>query len=187
MINSYFFSQRQRKIYRLSFVFVLLLSGNVSSWSQDLKLWYEAPARNWNEALPIGNGRVGAMVSGTIDQERLQLNEQTLWSGGPVNTNPNPQAIGYLPQVREALRKEDYASAEKLAQKMHGLFTESYEPLGDVILNFKTTDGATNYYRDLDISNATAVTKFAVNGVEYRREYLISAVDQVMVVNLTAS
>src|SRR5512134_1980100 len=99
---------------------------------QDLKLWYTKPARNWNEALPVGNGRFGAMVFGRVEEELIQLNEETLWSGGPVNTNPNPKAKAYLPLVREALRKEDYQASEELAKKMQGLFTESYQPLGDL-------------------------------------------------------
>src|SRR6478609_635094 len=89
----------------------------------DLKLWYKQPARNWNEALPIGNGRIGAMVFGGVEKELIQLNEETLWSGGPVNRNPNPEAVKYLPQVRKALENEDYKLAEELTKKIQGPFT----------------------------------------------------------------
>jgi len=155
----------------------------------DLKLWYEQPARNWNEALPVGNGRLGAMIFGRVDEELIQLNEETLWSGGPVNTNPNPLAIKFLPQIREALFAEDFEKAEKLAQQMQGLFTESYEPLGELVIKheFLVAAQPENYYRDLNISSAASTTRFTVNGVSYSREVFSSAPDQVIVIHLTAS
>jgi alpha-L-fucosidase 2 len=157
-------------------------------WSQsDLKLWYNKPARNWNEALPVGNGRLGAMVFGRVEEELIQLNEETLWSGGPVNTNPNPIAVSYLPEIRKALMAEDYEAAEKLASKLQGLFTESYEPLGDLIIKQTLSGEPVDYYRDLDISNAVTTTRFTVGGVEYQREVFVSAPDQVIVVRLSAS
>ncbi|MBL0745422.1 glycoside hydrolase family 95 protein [Chryseolinea lacunae] len=153
----------------------------------DLKLWYDAPARNWNEALPIGNGRLGAMVFGTVKEERIQLNEATLWSGGPVNTNPNPAAPTYIDDIRKALFSEDYKRAEELTKKVQGLFTESYEPLGDLILKYNVEGEPTAYYRDLDISNAIATTSFTANGVKYTREVLSSAPQQIIIMHLTAS
>ncbi|MEJ0056217.1 MAG: glycoside hydrolase family 95 protein [Bacteroidota bacterium] len=171
---------------------IIVLSGVIclhkTGFSQsDLKLWYTKPAANWNEALPIGNGRIGAMIFGGVSEELIQLNEATLWSGGPVNTNPNPQAPDFLPKVRKALEEENYPEAEALAKKMQGPFTESYEPLGDLILRFPFTTQPTDYYRDLDISSAVATTRFKINGIEYVREQFISAPDQVMVIRLTAS
>ena len=155
----------------------------------DLKLWYKQPARNWNEALPLGNGRLGAMVFGKVDEELIQLNEETLWSGGPINKDPNPSAPSVLPQIREALLKEDYESAEKLTQQMQGLFTESYEPLGDIIIKhkFSSSSKPENYYRDLNISEATSTTRFTKDGVTYTREIFISAPDQVIIIHLIAS
>ena len=161
-----------------------------SSWlygQDNLKLWYKQPARNWNEALPIGNGRLGAMIFGSAKDELIQLNEETFWSGGPANTNPNPMAPQYLPQIRTALFNEDYEKAGELAKKMHGLFTESYEPLGDLKLHFALNGEPTDYYRDLDISSAIATTRFKVNGIQFTREQFISAPQQVLVVRLTAS
>jgi len=153
----------------------------------NLTLWYNKPARNWNEALPIGNGRLGAMVFGNVSEERIQLNESTLWSGGPTNPNPNPQAPQYLEPIRKALFDGDYALAEKLCQKMQGPFTESYEPLGDLILRFNIHGAPTAYRRELDISNAVTSSVFTVDGVEFRREMIASAPQQVMVMHLTAS
>lgn len=170
-------------------VFSLWISLSSALSQSSLQLWYQQPARNWNEALPIGNGRLGAMVFGRVNEELIQLNEETLWSGGPVNTNPNPQAPQYLPQIREALMKEDYEKAEELTKKLQGLFTESYEPLGDLIIRhaFSASDAPTGYRRDLDIANATATTRFKIAGVEYTREMFVSAPDQVIVLRLKAS
>jgi alpha-L-fucosidase 2 len=168
---------------------VLVLLCAATYGQSDLKLWYQQPARNWNEALPVGNGRLGAMVFGRVDEELIQLNEETLWSGGPVNTNPNPLAQKILPQIREALFREDYESAEKLTQQMQGLFTESYEPLGDLIIKhqFSSSSQPENYYRDLNISDATSTTRFTQGGVNYTREIFVSATDQVIVIHFIAS
>lgn len=153
----------------------------------DLKLWYNEPAKVWTEALPIGNGRVGAMVFGRPGEELIQLNEETLWSGGPANLNPNPEAPKYLPQIREALFKGDYKTAEALCHNMQGLYTESYMPLGDLVIKTRFTGEPTEYYRDLDIGNAIATTRFTSNGTRYTREILASAPDQILVIRLRAA
>lgn len=170
-------------------LFSALFAASLTTLSQDLNLWYREPARNWNEALPIGNGRLGAMVFGGIEEEMLQLNEETLWSGGPTNINPNPLAPKLLPQIREALFAGDYKKAEELTTRLQGLYTESYEPLGDVIIKMNLPQGATpeSYKRDLDISKAVASTTFRINNVTYTREIFASAPDQVIVVRLTSS
>ena len=168
-------------------IIVLFLIIQLSAQAQDLKLWYKQPARNWNEALPIGNGRLGAMVFGGTSEELIQLNEETLWSGGPTNSNSNPLAPQYLPKIRQALLEENYQLAEELTKKTQGLFTESYEPLGDIVINHVFQGEVSDYIRDLDLSNATGTTRFKVNGVEYIREHFISAPDQLLVIRLTAS
>lgn len=170
---------------RILFLFLLLTTGMAQA--QPLKLWYNQPARNWNEALPVGNGRLGAMVFGNVGDELLQLNESTLWSGGPVNPNPNPTALSYLPQVRKALDAADYEQAATLTKNMQGLYTESYEPLADLLIRQPVAGQPTGYYRDLDVANALATTRFTVDGVTYTRETFVSAPDQVIVVKLTAS
>ncbi len=155
---------------------------------QDLKLWYKQPASVWTEALPIGNGRLGAMVFGKINEELLQLNEATLWTGGPVKTNVNPEAKEYLPKVREALFKGDYAAAIELTKHMQGLYSESYLPLGDLIIQQQLpADSVTAYYRDLNIKNALATTRFIIDGVAYSREIFSSAPAQVIVIKLHSS
>lgn len=187
MYNLYKFKKLKASVYLLVLATLILGFSYESSAQQDLKLWYKQPARNWNEALPVGNGRIGAMVFGRVNEELIQLNEETLWSGGPVNNNPNPGAVKYLPQIRKALENEDYKLAEDLTKKMQGLFTESYEPLGDLLIkqDFKIAPSA--YRRELDISNALSLTTFTVDGVEYSREIFISAADQVMVIRLKSS
>lgn len=151
---------------------------------QPLKLWYKQPADKWTEALPLGNGRLGAMVFGRAEEELIHLNEETLWSGGPANLNPNPQAPEFLPKVREALFRGDYKTAEELCKKIQGLYTESYMPLGNLLIKHHFSGTPEAYYRDLDITNATALTRFTVNGVQYTREILASAPDQVIMIRL---
>ena len=150
-------------------------------------IWYKQPAKNWNEALPVGNGRLGVMIFGKVNEELLQLNEETLWSGGPVDKNPNPDAPKYLPIVREALQKESYEEAYKQLKNIQGFYSSAYEPLGDLVLKQNFTSQPNAYSRDLDIKNAIATTKFTIDGVEYRREIFVSAPAQVIVVRLTSS
>lgn len=173
------------RTYLLSLLAVLLGTGQVFA-QQDLKLWYQQPARIWTDALPVGNGRLGAMVFGRAQEELIHLNEETLWSGGPANLNPNPEAPKYLAQIREALFQEDYKKAEQLCRNMQGLYTESYLPLGDLLIRHHVTGEPTDYYRDLDIAQAVALTRFKIGGTRYTREVLASAPDQVIVIRLRA-
>ncbi|WP_347160432.1 glycoside hydrolase family 95 protein [Pontibacter chitinilyticus] len=175
----------QLKVYLLSFL-ILVLSCTSAAAQQDLRLWYKQPAKIWTDALPLGNGRLGAMIYGRVNEELIHLNEETLWSGGPANLNPNPEAPTYLPHIREALFREDYKTAEALCRKIQGLYTESYMPLGDLVIRQPFTGEPTDYYRDLDIANATTVTRFKIGGTQYTREVLASAPDQVIVIKLTA-
>ena len=151
----------------------------------DLTLWYTTPARQWINALPVGNGRLGAMVFSGIQQERLQLNEDTLWSGGPRDWN-NPQSQQVLPEVRRLIFEERYAEANTLARQLQGSYTESYQPLGDLLLNFPfaDTEAVSAYYRDLDLDRAVATTRYTVDGVTYTREVFSSFPDQVIVMRV---
>lgn len=152
-----------------------------------LTLHYDKPAAVWTEALPVGNGRLGAMVFGRPGEELLQLNEATLWSGGPVGKNINPGAYAALGKVREALAREDYAQAYALSRQMQGLYTQSFLPLGDLQLrqDFNGVE-VTGYRRALDIRDGIQTTSFTANGVRYRREVFASNPDQVIVVRLQA-
>lgn len=138
--------------------------------------------------MPVGNGRLGAMVFGKITNELLQLNEATLWSGGPVKENVNPESKAYLPLVREALFRQNYDTANALVKKMQGLFSQNYLPLADLSIrqNFRDTM-VSSYKRELNIANAESVTAFTINGVSYKREIFVSAPAQVIVIRLSAS
>ncbi|MEO6638875.1 MAG: glycoside hydrolase family 95 protein, partial [Ginsengibacter sp.] len=162
---------------------LLFTSADMLFAQSNLKLWYSKPAEVWTEALPVGNGRLGAMVFGKVDEELIQLNESTLWSGGPVKTNINPQSASYLPLIRDALLKEeDYAKAHELTKKMQGLYSESYMPLGNLTIKQQFKSGKPEaYYRELDIANATATTKFTIDGIQYTRTIFASAPDQVII------
>ncbi len=167
---------------------VVCLFIQFKSFSQSpLTLWYDKPAKDWNEALPVGNGTLGAMIFGRTGEELIQLNEQTLWTGGPANLNPNPTASQYLQPAREAILKDSIGQAVKLLRKIQGPNTQMYQPLGDIIIKQQFTGDAINYYRDLNIANATATTKFTVDGVEYTREIFTSAPDKIMIIRLRSS
>jgi alpha-L-fucosidase 2 len=148
----------------------------------DLTLWYKTPAQQWINALPVGNGRLGAMVFGGIQQERLQLNEDTLWSGGPRDWN-NAEALRVLPEVRRLIFEKRFAEANTLAQQMQGSYTESYQPLGDLLLEFPfvNTEAVSAYYRDLDLDRALATTSYVIDGATYTREVFSSFPDQMIV------
>ena len=176
---------KMKKVVQL--FFLLLITHSSFAQQKKLVLWYDQPAKDWNEALPIGNGRLGAMIFGRTGDELIQLNEQTLWTGGPVDPNPNPEAPKYLQPVRDLLFKDSIGQAVKLLRKIQGPNTEMYQPLGDIILKQKLDGEVSNYRRDLNISNATATTKFTVNGVEYTREIFSSSPDEVIIIRLKAS
>ena len=152
---------------------------------QTLELWYRRPAREWVEALPVGNGRLGAMIFGTIGRERLQLNEDTLWSGGPKDWN-NPEAREVLPEVRRLIAEGKYVEADQLSKKMMGPYTQSYLPLGDLYLTFEHGDVGRSYRRSLDLGSAVVTVTYRVGNVQYTREVFASYPDQVLVVRLAA-
>jgi hypothetical protein len=164
------------------------LAGNTSE-NKELVLWYKQPAANWNEALPIGNGRLGAMVYGIPEQENIQLNEETLWGGGP-HRNDNPNANGILDEIRQLLfdgkykEAHDMANGNIISKIAHGM---PYETVGNLLMNFEGHDRYTNYYRELDISDAVSRTSYTVDGVDFQREVFTSIVDQVLVIRLSAS
>lgn len=175
---------------RLRHLFLPLLVMGTARAQQpvnNLKLWYNEPATEWTQALPLGNGRLGAMVFGGVNEELIQLNDATLWSGGPVSNNVNPDAAKYLPAVRDALFHHEYHKADSLLRKMQGVYSQSFLPLGDLHINQRFPGKAAQYYRDINIANATATTRFTSEGVVYTREMFVSAPDQVIVIRLKAS
>jgi alpha-L-fucosidase 2 len=153
-----------------------------------LTLWYRQPAKEWVEALPLGNGRLGAMLFGGVEKERLQLNEDTLWGGGPYDPN-HPDALPALPAVRDLIAQGKYAEAQELAgQKLMArpIRQMAYQTVGDLWLDFPGLGAASDYRRDLSLDRAIARTRFRVGDVWMERECFISPIDQVLVMRLTA-
>ncbi|HLG40563.1 MAG TPA: glycoside hydrolase family 95 protein, partial [Chitinophagaceae bacterium] len=177
-----------RQLLCIFFLFAATVS--FSQNSPGLKLWYNQPSGNtWENALPIGNGRLGAMIYGNVEKETIQLNEHTVWSGSP-NRNDNPLALDSLPAIRKLIFDGRQKEAEQLAnrvilsKKSHG---QMFEPVGELHLSFDEHENYTNYYRELDIERAVAKTSYTVGDVTYTREVLASFPDRVIVMHLTAS
>ncbi|MCB9208960.1 MAG: glycoside hydrolase family 95 protein [Ignavibacteriales bacterium] len=177
----------------LSLIVISFLSCTNSSDQEinsDMKLWYDKPAEEWVEALPIGNGRLGAMVFGGIENELIQLNEESLWAGTKINAN-NPEASKNLKKIQNLLLDGKNTEAKKLAVK-YLLGTppriRSYQTLGELNLNFNfSSDSIENYRRELNLPSGISSVTFKQNRVKFRREAFISAVDNIIAVNITAS
>lgn len=156
--------------------------------SNNLKLWYTKPAQKWTEALPIGNGRLGAMIFGGVESDRIQFNEETLWNGAP-NDYAHKGAYQYLGQIRQLLFDGKQKEAEDLAMKEFmsvPLKQKTYQAFGDLNLHFPNQETFTDYYRNLDLRNAVCRVSYKSNGVNFTREYLSSFPDQVIAIRLTA-
>lgn len=149
-------------------------------------IWYDKPAKVFEEAIPIGNGRMGGMVYGGIQQDRVSLNEATLWGGYPVDPNMNPQAKEYLPLVRKALLEENYKKADSLLRFIQGKFSSSYAPLGNLLLDMNISGPVYNYQRRLDMSTGIVSVSFEADATSYTREYFISHPQQLMFIRFRA-
>ncbi|MGK6356353.1 glycosyl hydrolase family 95 catalytic domain-containing protein [Sphingomonas sp. DT-207] len=157
----------------------------------DNVLWYESPAKEWTEALPVGNGRIGAMVFGGIASERIQLNEDTLWAGAPYDP-VNPRAKSSMEQLRKLIFDGRYAEAEAFADAnvmAKPLRQAPFQTIGSLILSMDGIGDAVaeRYRRSLDIDAAVAETEFTIGGTIYRRRVVASPVDQVIAVHLSAN
>src|SRR6187401_648130 len=155
-----------------------------------LKLWYNKPSgKVWENALPIGNGRLGAMIYGNVDKETIQLNEHTVWSGSP-NRNDNPLALDSLALIRQLIYDGKRKEAERvvnnsiITKKSHG---QKFEPVGSLQLAFDGHDNFSNYSRELDIERAVTKTSYTIGDVTYTRNALASFPDRVVIMRLTAS
>jgi len=171
-------------------------AGESGYWAR-LRLWYRQPAKEWTEAIPIGNGRLGAMVFGGVDKERLQLNEVSLWSGSPQDAD-NPEALAALHEVRKLIFEGKYAEANAIANRKlvckgagsrrasaTGSLYGSYQTLGDLTLTFDGGGETSDYRRELDLDTAMATVSYRQGDATFRREVFSSAADQVLVVRLT--
>ncbi|MHB8951955.1 MAG: glycoside hydrolase family 95 protein [Pirellulaceae bacterium] len=164
-------------------------TGSAQAPEERLSLWYRQPAKAWTEALPIGNGRLGAMIFGGVNEERLQLNEDTLWAGGPYDP-VNPDAKTALPDVRRLVFEGKYSDAARLIGRRvmaRPLRQLPYQTVGDLLLRFPETAAVNDYRRELNLDTAVARVSYVVGDVTFVRETLASPVDHVIVVRLTAS
>ncbi|WP_277968800.1 glycoside hydrolase family 95 protein [Sphingomonas echinoides] len=148
-------------------------------------LWFAAPSDTWIESLPVGNGRIGAMVRGGAQHDVIALNEDTLWSGAPPSRG-NPTALASLPAMRAAVFAQDYHAADTIAHAMQGPYSESYLPLADVLLDMAHGAAVSDYRRTLDLDTAVAGVSYAIEGTRYTREVFASHPDQVIVIRLSA-
>ena len=176
-----------KKLFVLFLMLILVFSHQYGFSQSANTLWYNQPAQYFEETLVLGNGKVGASVFGGVAADLIYLNDATLWSGGPVDANMNPEAYKNLPAIREALKNEDYKLADQLQRKLQGKFSESYAPLGTLFLEFDQKGEPQNYRRELNISEAISKVSYEIDGVKYTREYFISYPDQMMVIKLTTS
>lgn len=151
-----------------------------------MKLMYQKPAQAWTEALPIGNGRMGAMIFGGIEKESLQLNEDTLWSGGPRDGN-NEEAKKLLPALRRLIAEEKYVEADQLSKQMMGPYTQSYLPFGNINIQFYHGNHATDYTRELDLASAVSSVSYKIGNITYKRTYFSSYPDQVIMMRFECS
>lgn len=161
-------------------------AGSLSAQSR-YELRYDRPARAFEETLPLGNGRIGAAVYGGAQRELLHLNDITLWSGRPVSSKKGPDAGGHLPAVREALARGDWRAADTLVKRLQGAYSESYAPLGDLVIDMRHGKDSAAYLRTLDLPTATAAVQYTTRGVTYRRRYYVSHPDKVLVIELSSS
>src|SRR5215210_3654741 len=177
-----------RRLFSILLVFITTVA--FCQTKPGLKLWYKQPSgKTWENALPIGNGRLGAMIYGDVEKETIQLNENTVWSGSP-NRNDNPLALDSLAVIRKLIFEGKQKEAERIAnrviitKKSHG---QMFQPVGSLQLTFDGHASYSNFYRELDIEKAVAKTSYTVNGVTYTRKALASFPDRVIVMRLTAS
>lgn len=167
------------------------LLGKVEAPNNDLTLWYRQPASQWVEALPVGNGRLGAMVYGGINKEWLQLNEDTIWSGEPVDRD-KPNVRAGVDEARKLLFEEKYVEAQKVVEDKVlgtslGRGTHNYQMMADLELTFPNRKEVNNYRRDLDLNTAITRVQYEFEGATYTREVFSSAVDQAIYVRFTCS
>ncbi|WP_101690840.1 glycoside hydrolase family 95 protein [Dysgonomonas massiliensis] len=170
---------------KLIVLFLVLFTGFING--QELKLKYDKPAQQWEEALPLGNSRLGVMVYGIPQREELQLNEETIWGGAPYR-NDNTKALAALPKAQKLIFEGKAQEADQLINetfftKTHGM---PYQTAGSLILNFDEHTNYQDYYRELDLNRAVATTRYAVNGVNYKREIFSSFDDDVIIMQITA-
>ena len=153
-----------------------------------MKLWYNEPAEDWNRALPVGGGKLGAMVFGGISNERIQMNEDSIWAGPPVPKSP-PRVPQVVARARQLLFEGQYTEAQDLVQE--GVMGEriaprSYQTLGDLLIEQNGVEQHTDYRRELSLNSAIATTRWVANGIAYHREVFATAIDRVIICRIAS-
>jgi alpha-L-fucosidase 2 len=176
------------------FCLLIIAGGARSQDASDLRLWYTRPAANWNEALPIGNGRLAAMVFGSTQQEKIQLNEETVWAGEPGNNIPKTNFKESLPELRKLIFDGKWQQAQDLAMKIaprnagpDNNYGMPYQTVGNLLIDFPGHANPGSYHRELDIAHAIAKTQYTIDDIKYTREIIASFTGQTIVIHLTAS
>ncbi len=152
-----------------------------------MRLWYNQPATFFEESLPIGNGKIGALIYGNPDDDILYLNDITLWTGKPYDREMDADAHKWLPAIREALFNEDYAKADSLQLHIQGPNSQYYQPLATLHIKNLDQGTVTNYYRELDLDNSICSDRFTRNGIDYSREYFANHPDKVIAMKIKSS
>ena len=153
---------------------------------QQMTLWYNRPAQYFEESLPIGNGKLGALIYGGTEQDKLQLNDITLWTGQPVDRDEDAGASKWIPEIRKALFNEDYRLADSLQLHVQGHNSQYYQPLATLLINDYNRGQTSKYHRQLSLDSAICKTTFMRDGVRYEREYWASNPDKMIAIRLTA-
>lgn len=152
-----------------------------------LKLWYKQPAGAFEESLPIGNGKLGALIYGGVANDSIYLNDITLWTGQPVNPEEGKEAYQWIPKIREALFKEDYKTADSLQHYVQGHNSEFYQPLGRLNILDLNSGEITDFHRELSLDSSIVSISYKRNDVEYTKEYFASHPDKMIAIKLGAS
>ena len=168
------------------------MAGHAMAQQQPMQLWYNKPATYFEESLPLGNGRLGALIYGNPQKDIIQLNDITLWTGKPIDRQEDASASKWIPEIRKALFAENYAKADSLQLHVQGHNSSHYQPLGTLTITPIASPTQlplpfTNYHRELSLDSALASISYQQGGVSYRREYLASTPDSLIAIRLTAS
>lgn len=170
-------------------LFALFIFNASAQSDNSSRMWYDKPADRFEEALPLGNGRIGMMVYGNVNYEKINLNESSLWGGGPTDTSAPANSVENLQKVRELLFQEKWSEASRVLRNIQGRNSQSFVPMGDLMIMHQYKSSATpkNYVRQLDLNSAVAKISYSIDTVNFEREIFVSAPDQVAVIKLKSS
>lgn len=172
-----------------SFILTAILGMSLTIQAQQqqpMRLWYDSPARYFEESLPIGNGKIGASIYGGVNNDTIYLNDITYWTGKPVDHNEGAGKSKWLKPIREALFKENYRLADSLQHELQGKESANYQPLGTLKIISHHRGDATSYRRELDIDSSLVHVSYVQDGIRFKREYFSSYQDRLIAIRLTA-